>query len=396
MGLLLVGMAENKNSFTLPPPFATPSADNHPDVVPRPAGASLKVPAGFHVEEWASGFQMPRYLLRAPNGDILLAESGEHARAAAVGGANPADSGGKIYIYPNGRAAVRKTLISGLDRPYGMAFYKNYLYVAETESVKRFPYDAEGRTAGKGEEVVSLKGLSEGHWTRAIQFDRQGQKMYVAVGSGSNVDAGEDPRRAAINRYNVDGSGHEIYAAGMRNPVDIHWYPGTDTLWAAVQERDALGDDLVPDYFTHVTPGGFYGWPYAYIGPHEDPRRKGERQALVAKTIVPDVLLGSHVAVLAFDFYEGKQFPAKYKGGAFLTFHGSWNRSSRVGQSVAFIPFQNGKPSGPREDFLTGWMIAPESKQVWGRPVGICEMADGSLLVSDDGGKKVWHISYGK
>jgi glucose/arabinose dehydrogenase len=218
--------------------------------------------------------------------------------------------------------------------------------------------------------------------------------MYVSVGSGSNVDAGEDPRRAAINSYNPDGTGHSIYASGMRNPVDIHWYPGSDVMWAAVQERDALGDDLVPDYFTHVTPGGFYGWPYAYIGPHEDPRRKGEHQELVAKTIVPDVLLGSHVAVLSFDFYQGSQFPARYKGGAFLTFHGSWNRSSRVGQSIAFIPFRDGKPSGPREDFLTGWMIAPESKKVWGRPVGICEMADGSMLISDDGGKKVWRVSY--
>ncbi len=390
---LFAGMAAEK--VTLPAPFATPSADNHPEVVPRPAGASLKVPAGFKVEEWSTGFEMPRYLLRAANGDILLAESGSQARAAAVGGANETDNGGKVYIFPNGDASARKTLITGLNRPYGMAFYQRWLYVAETESVKRFPYDADARTAGPGEEVVSLQGLSKGHWTRSIQFDTDG-KMYVSVGSGSNVDAGEDPRRAAINRYNPDGSGHEVYVAGTRNPVDMHWYPGTKTLWVAVQERDALGDDLVPDYFTHVTPGAFYGWPFAYAGKHEDPRRKGENPELVSKTIPGDLMLGAHVAVLSFDFYEGQQFPAKYRGGAFLTFHGSWNRSSRVGQSVAFIPFKNGKPSGPRQDFLTGWMIAPDSKQVWGRPVGICEMADGSLLVSDDGGKKLWHVTYGQ
>jgi len=384
---------EAKETIILPAPFATPSANNRPDVVARPAGAKLTVPAGFKVEEWSSGYAMPRYLLRAANGDILMAESGPKAKAAAVGGQNPADNGGGVYIFPNGDPSARKALISGLDRPYGMAFYKNFLYVAETESVKRFVYDANARTAGEGQEVVSLKGLSKGHWTRAITFDAD--HMFVSVGSGSNVDAGEDPRRAAIVRFNPDGTGQEIWAAGTRNPVDIHFYPGTSTLWAAVQERDALGDDLVPDYFTHITPHAFYGWPYAYIGPREDPRRKGERPDLVAKTIEPDLALGAHVAVLSFDFYQGKQFPAKYQGGAFLTFHGSWNRASRVGQSVAFIPFKSGKPSGPREDFLTGWMIAPESTKVWGRPVGVCEMTDGSLLVTDDGGKKIWHVTYG-
>ena len=390
--VLLTGAA--KNGIKLPAPFATPSADNHPEVVPRPAAAELKVPSGFKVEEWSSGgYSMPRYLLRAPNGDILLAESGAEARAAAVGGANAADSGGAVYIFPGGNAASRKQLITGLDRPYGMAFYRNFLYVAETESVKRYVYDADARTAVNPQEVVSLKGLSKGHWTRAITF--QDDKMFLSIGSGSNVDAGEDERRAAILRFNPDGSGQEIWAAGTRNPVDIHFYPGTTTLWAAVQERDLLGDDLVPDYFTHITPQAFYGWPFAYIGPHEDPRRKGERKDLVKKTIEPDMILGAHVAVLSFDFYQGSMFPARYKGGAFLTLHGSWNRSSRVGQSVVFVPFQNGKPAGQREDFLTGWMVAPESTKVWGRPVGTCEMQDGSLLVSDDGGKKIWRVSYG-
>jgi glucose/arabinose dehydrogenase len=200
--------------------------------------------------------------------------------------------------------------------------------------------------------------------------------------------------RAAINRFNPDGTGHEIYASGTRNPIGLHWYPGTDTLWAAVQERDALGDDLVPDYFTAIKQGAFYGWPYAYIGPHEDPRNKGAAPDKVQKTVVPDVLLGSHVAVLDFVFYTGKQFPAEYQGGAFLAFHGSWNRSKRVGQSVAFIPFQNGKPSGPVREFLSGWMLSPDKREVWGRPVALLQLPDGSVLVSEDGGNKIWRISY--
>jgi glucose/arabinose dehydrogenase len=244
-------------------------------------------------------------------------------------------------------------------------------------------------------EVISLKGFGHGHWTRSLLFDRGGAKLYVGVGSGSNVSPGEDPVRAAINRYNPDGSGHETYASGTRNPIGLHWFPGTDTLWAAVQERDALGDDLVPDYFTHIQQGGFYGWPYAYIGPNEDPRNKGQRPDLVAKTIVPDVpLMPAHQAVLDFEFYTAKQFPAEYRGGAFLAMHGSWNRAQRVGYKIAFIPFHDGKRSGAERDFLTGWMIAPDSRDVWGRPVGLLILPDGSLLISDDGGKKVWRVRY--
>ena len=191
------------------------------------------------------------------------------------------------------------------------------------------------------------------------------------------------------------GSGHEIYASGTRNPIGMRWYPDSDTLWAAVQERDALGDDLVPDYFTHIRQGGFYGWPYAYAGPHEDPRNKGQRPDLVQKTIVPDVLLPSHVAVLDFIFYTGKQFPDEYRNGAFLALHGSWNRSKRVGQSVAFVPFRGGKPSGPMREFATGWMLSPDKREVWGRPVGLLTLPDGSVLVSEDGNGKIWRIRYG-
>ncbi len=262
--------------------------------------------------------------------------------------------------------------------------------------MKRFPYDTSNFTTGMGEQVVSLAGFTEDHWTRSLVFDRAGRKLYVGVGSGANVETGEDPRRAAINRYNPDSSGHEIFASGTRNPIGLHWYPNSDTLWAAVQERDELGDNLVPDYFTHVQQGGFYGWPYSYIGDHPDPRIQPQRPDPTSKAIVPDVLFHGHVAVLDFALYAGTQFPAQYRGGAFLAFHGSWNRSRRDGYEVAFVPFQKGKPTGEAQDFVTGWMVAPTSKDVWGRPVAILQMQDGSLLISDDGGRKIWCVTYGK
>jgi glucose/arabinose dehydrogenase len=250
------------------------------------------------------------------------------------------------------------------------------------------------KAVAPGAEVVSLAGFEKGHWTRTVLFDRKAEKMYLAVGSGSNVDAGEDPRRAAINRYNPDGSGHEIFASGTRNPIGLRWFPGTDTLWAAVQERDALGDDLVPDYFTAIKQGSFYGWPFAYAGPNEDPRRKGEAPDLVRKAIAGDVLLGSHMAVLDFIFYTGKMFPKEFQGGAFLAQHGSWNRSMRCGYNIVFVPFKNQQPAGPPQEFLSGFMLAPEKREVWGRPVGLLQLPDGSLLFSDDGGNKIWRITY--
>jgi glucose/arabinose dehydrogenase len=371
----------------LPPPYATKSVNNGPRVISRPDGSQLQVPAGFTIDEYASGFDTPRFMALGPNNELLVSDS-------ARGGQ------GKVYILfdrnKDNKSEDRKTLIDGLDRPYGLAFWKDYLYVGEPTSVKRYKYDAKNMTVGKGEEVINLAGMGNGHWTRSLLFDRSAEKLYVGVGSASNVDAGEPPVRAAIDRYNPDGSGHDIYAAGTRNPIGLAWYPGTDTLWAAVQERDLLGDDLVPDYFTHIQPGGFYGWPYAYIGPNEDPRRKGEKPDLVAKTIKPDLPMQAHVAVLDARFYTGKMFPKQYEGGAFIAEHGSWNRAKRVGQAVVFVPFQNGKPTGEVQEFLTGWMVSPEKREVWGRPVGLLQMTDGSLLVSDDGGRKIWRISYGK
>jgi glucose/arabinose dehydrogenase len=385
----------------LPPPYATPSVYNFPIVVPKPTGAVLRVPSGFRMEVFADGFQMPRFMTLDPTGDVLVSDSGRVA---------PSANAGTVYVLtgPN----QKKALLSNVDRPYGLAAWNGYLYVAGTESIKRYKFDPKALSVGEGQEIISLKGFEGMHWTRTLLFNREGTKLYVSVGSGSNRNVGEDERRAAISRCNPDGSGCEIFATGLRNPVGLRWYPGTDTLWTSVQERDDLGDDLVPDYFTHVQPNGFYGWPYAYIGPHVDPWNSGaklledllkhprgltqvsEITKLVNSTIVPDVLLGAHIAPLDILFYTGQQFPAEYRGGAFIALHGSVNRSKRIGYSVGFVPFQNGKPSGPIREVVTGWMLSPDTHDVWGRPVGLLQLPDGSLLISDDGGLKIWRLSY--
>jgi glucose/arabinose dehydrogenase len=372
----------------LPPPYHTPSNSNGARVVPQPSGAVLKVPAGFAVGEFASGFSKARYLAEGPSGEILLSDM---VKDGAVYVLTDRDRDGKIT------GDEKKKLIGALDRPFGMTFWKNYLYVAEATSIKRYPYDSAKLTAGTGEEIVPLKGEDQGHITRTLVFDAKGEKLYVGIGSRSNIAPGDPEYRAAILRYNPDGSGREVFASGIRNPVGMAWNPQSKELWATVQERDGLGDDLVPDFFTAIRPGAFYGWPYAYIGPNEEPRNKGQRPDLVAKTVVPDVVLApAHVAAMDMRFYTGKQFPARYRNGAFIAFRGSSNRAKRVGYSIAFIPFRNGKPSGAQEDFLTGFMVDPDSKDVWGRPVGLLERKDGSLLMSEDGGNKLYVISYKK
>jgi glucose/arabinose dehydrogenase len=372
--------AEGQRKVNLPPPFATPSSNNRPQVIERPNGAKLQLPAGFTIEDYATGFEKPRYMVQDSAGHILLSDSSDN---------------GTVYVLEKGDASKSRKLLTGLYRPFGMGFFGGYLYVAEPASIKRYKYDAKAATAGPGEEVVSLRGYDKGHWTRCVIFDQKAKKMYITCGSGSNVDAGEPRERASIMRFDPDGTGKEFIAEGTRNPVSIHLHPTTNELWTTVQERDLLGDDLVPDYFTSIKSGGFYGWPYAYTGPNEDPRRKGEKPDLVAKTIVPDVVLGAHVAAMDFHFYTGKMFPKQYQGGAFLALHGSWNRSKRVGYSVVYIPFKDGKPAGDPQDFLTGWLLDPNKREVWGRPVGFLQLPDGSLLLSDDdGGKKIWRISY--
>lgn len=372
----------------LPPPFQTKSALRSSKVVPQPANAQLSVPKGFKINVFAEGkFQYPRWMALAPNGDVFVADS----RAKSVIVLRDSNKDGK--------ADQRFVFSAKLSQPFGMAFHKDWFYVANTDSVVRFKYKS-GQTeaAGEPEKVVELTpGGYNQHWTRNILFSKDGKQMFVSIGSATNVDVEADPKRAAISVYDPDGKNHRIYAGGLRNPIGLAWNPKTGELWTAVNERDGLGDDLVPDYATSVKEGGFYGWPYSYIGGNKDPRRKEETD-LVGKAIVPDVLFTSHVAALGIQFYTGKMFPKEYQGDAFVAFHGSWNRAKLSGYTVVRIPFdEKGKLEGNKyENFVSGWLPDENSNEVWGRPVGLLVHADGSLLIADDGGKKIWRVSYGK
>lgn len=373
---------------SLPQPFATESARRSSQRIPQPADAKLFVPKGFKINVFAEGnFREPRWMALAPNGDVFLADS----RANSI-----------IVLRDknkDGVAEERFVFSDKLSQPFGMAFHKDWFYVANTDSVVRFKYKS-GQTAADGppEKLVELTpGGYNQHWTRNILFSPDGSKMFVSIGSASNVSVEADPKRAAISVYDPDGKNHRIYASGLRNPIGLAWNPKTGELWTAVNERDGLGDNLVPDYATAVKEGGFYGWPYSYLGQNEDPRRKGENPELVKKAIVPDVLFTSHVAALGIQFYTGKMFPKEYQGDAFVAFHGSWNRQKLSGYKIARIRFNNGKLVGNQfEDFVSGWLPTEDSNQVWGRPVGLLVAADGSLLITDDGGDKVWRVSYGK
>lgn len=360
----------------LPVPYATPAASNGSKIIDRPDGVDLIVPVGFKIEEYMSGFVSPRFMIAGSQGEIILADTFV----------------GKVYVIKDQKKTL---LIKNLNNPYGLALYKDWLYIAETTSVTRYKYDPDKELSrSDGEEVVDLSEHNRGHATRSIVFDQKADKFYLSIGSRSNVSAGEPAIRAAVSRFNPDGSGHEIFATGIRNGVGLRLSPQTDQIWVTSHERDGLGDNLVPDYLTSVNEGDFLGWPYAYIGPHEDPRHAGVAPDMVAKTRYPDVLLGSHVGALDFIFYTGDQFPEKYHGGAFVALHGSWNRSELAGYRIAFVPFDQGKPKTGPEDFITGWMLSPESNKVWGRPVGLLQLQDGSILVTDDAAGKIWRVSY--
>jgi glucose/arabinose dehydrogenase len=375
---------------TLPAPFATRSATRSSREVEQPANARLNVPKGFKINVFAEGgFKNPRWAVLAPNGDVFLSDAG----ANSVIVLRDADKDGK--------AEQRFVFSDKLSQPFGMAFHDNWLYVANTDSIVRFRYMS-GQTAAEGdpEKLVELTpGGYNQHWTRNILFSPDGKKMFVSIGSATNVSVEADPKRAAISVYDPDGKNHRIYASGLRNPIGLAWNPATGELWTAVNERDGLGDDLVPDYVTSVKDGGFYGWPYSYIGQTEDPRRKGENPELVKKAIVPDVLLTSHSAALGIVFYTGSMFPKEYQGDAFVALHGSWNREKLTGFKVVRIRFNDGKLAGNRyEDFVSGWLPDENNREVWGRPVGLLVNSDGSLLIVDDAdhAKKVWRVSYGK
>jgi glucose/arabinose dehydrogenase len=379
----------------LVPPYQTESVNNDARVVARPADAQLRVPAGFRIEQYAVGFRNPRYLLTAPNGDIFVTES----RTDIIKVLRDTDGDGK----PNVTEVFAK---EGLHDPFGTAFYPpgpdpQYLYVANTDGVVRFPYrSGDTKARGKHEKLgaeLSAGGLLHGggHWTRDIVFSPDGKKMYVSVGSYSNVsDNATEANRARIFEFNPDGTGQKVFAWGIRNAVGIKFRPRTEELWMSTNERDALGDGLVPDYISRVQPGGFYGWPWFYLGHHQDPRHKGKHPELASKVLVPDVLVQSHSATLNLCFYDGPQFPNEYQGDIFAAFHGSWNKSRRTGYKIVRVPFDKstGKARGDYEDFVTGF-VTPEGN-VWGRPVGITVAKDGSLLFSEDGNKTIWRVSY--
>jgi glucose/arabinose dehydrogenase len=405
--------AEPAPAPELPPPFATPSAVNFSKLIGWPEGKTPEAPPGFTVSLYAGGLDYPRWLYVLSNGDVLVSEARTEPEklsgvtdAEALRGLKESGylgkSANRITLLRDGdgdgRPELKKIFIGNLNQPFGMVLVGDMFYVANTDAVVRFPYEM-GQTeiTAAGETIVDLPaGGYNNHWTRNIVANADGSKLYVSVGSATNVDEegidAKTPERAAILEVNPDGSGKRIFASGLRNPNGMDFAPGTDVLWTAVNERDGLGDDLVPDYITSVKDGAFYGWPYSYFGQHEDPRHEGKRPDLVAKAVVPDYPVGAHTASLGLAFYDGEAFPERYRGGAFIGQHGSWNRSEFAGYKVLFVRFADGRPSGPPEDFLTGFIANEATKEVYGRPCGVAVLPDGSLLVADDAGNKIWRM----
>lgn len=407
-------VATKTDTLKLPAPDEKNAKNKFSNVIGWPAGKAPTAPEGFTVTRFAENIKSPRNMIQAANGDIFVVLSNSERTKTEkikndISGKSDAEVGGKsanrIILYrdanKDGVAESSSVFLDNLNQPYGMLIIKDKFYVANTDGLWVYPYqEGETKITKPGKKIVSLPaGGYNNHWTRNLIANKDQSKIYISVGSGSNVGENGmeyEVRRANILEVNPDGSGEKIYAAGLRNPVGMSWNPATGELWTVVNERDELGDELVPDYLTSVKQNAFYGWPYAYFGKNEDPRRKGEKPDLVAKTIVPDVPLGSHTASLGLSFYTGNQFPEKYKNGAFIGQHGSWNRSSLVGYQVAFVPFANGKASGSYQPFLTGFIANEEKGDVYGRPVGVLQIADGSLLVADDVSGIVWRVAYAK
>ncbi|MEO6316271.1 MAG: sorbosone dehydrogenase family protein [Chitinophagaceae bacterium] len=397
---------------TLPPPFATESVKHYSKVIGWPAGKTPVAPAGFTVSKFADGLDNPRWLYEAPNGDIFVAEANTELKGIKKIGAkiSPAGKSQKLGSSANSIILLRDADKDGifekkyvfadnLDRPLGMLIQNNHFYVANTDGLEQFDYTlGDSMVKGPAKQILSLpSGGYNNHWTRNIVASKNGDKIYVSVGSGSNVaehGMENEKRRANILEINPDGSGEKIFASGLRNPVGMSWEPVSGKLWVAVNERDELGDELVPDYITSVKEGGFYGWPYSYFGQHPDPRLKDNPNTqLVNKAIVPDVAVGAHTASLGLAFYDRQAFPAAYRQGAFVGQHGSWNKSVLAGYKIMFVPFVNGGPSGKPRDFLTGFIADMAKDEVYGRPVGVIVTKDGALLVADDAGNAIWKVS---
>ncbi len=372
------------------------SVDNGPTVVSRPENAWPVAPKGFKVELYATGLDNPRLIRFAPNGDLFLAES----------------ETGKIKVFrgvdAQGRPQQTSVFATGLQQPFGIAFYPSganpqWIYIGDTDGIVRFAYhNGDLKAQGPPQELADLPGGGRlrggGHWTRDLVFSKDGSKLFASVGSHSNVDDSdthpEEFHRADVLQFTPEGKFVKVYAWGLRNCVGEAINPTTGELWCSTNERDALGNNLVPDYVTHVQEGGFYGWPWWYMGGHQDPRHQGKHPELQSKVITPDILVNPHFASLELTFYEGAQFPAEYKGDGFAAEHGSWNRAQRSGYEVVRLPMRDGHATGEYEDFLTGFTVGDADGNVWGRPVGVAVANDGSLFVSDDGSRSIWHVIY--
>jgi len=401
------GKRRHITADALPAPYASPSVGNTVRVVRPPASAKLNVPAGFEVKEFASGLAGPRLLRTAPNGDIFVAETG----AGRIRVLRPGENGAQ--------ASQNEVFAGGLRGPFGIAFYPadnpEWVYVGNTNSVVRFAYrDGDMKARGAPETIVAELPTGGSHSTRDVVFSKDGSKMFVSVGSASN-DAedigrldparvrnweqdkpagaawGRETERADVLVFDPHGKGRRVFATGIRNCVGLAINPSTGDLWCSTNERDGLGDNLPPDYITRVREGGFYGWPWYYMGAHEDPRHPGDRPDLKDKITVPDVLIQPHSAPLQMMFYSGNQFPPELKGSAFVAAHGSWNRATRTGYKIIRAIVKDGIPTGEYEDFVTGFVI--DDTSVWGRPVGVAQAKDGSLIFSEDGNGTIWRVS---
>jgi glucose/arabinose dehydrogenase len=378
------------NLESLPQPFHSNSASNPPQVIPIPENPILNVPPGFKVNIFADNLDQPRWLALTPNGDVLVTETKQN-RIRLLKDTNQDGVADEIKTFANSE--------NGLNIPFGMAFSPGYFFLGNTDEVRRYSYNNQDQLTGTGEKIASLPGGGYNqHWTRNVVVSPDNQKLYVSIGSETNVSE-ENLPRASVQVMSLEGSNQQTFASGLRNPIGLDFHPQTQELYTTVNERDGLGDDLVPDYFTRIRQGEFYGWPYSYFTPNNlDPRHvengQSVRPDLVQKTLKPDVLFQAHSAALGLQFYDGNTFPENYKNGAFVAFRGSWNRNQGTGYKLIFIPFNQGRPQGYYQDFLTGFLVNASVPETWGRPVGLLVLPDGSLIFTEESNGRIYRVQY--
>ena len=379
----------------LPKPFATASAERRTKVIGWPEGQAPTVPEGFVVKRFATDLEHPRWIYVLPNSDVLIAEANDAEKGSADRITLLRDTNN------DGEADERHVFLEqGLQQPFGMTLLGDDFYVANTNNITRYPYTAGANTIDKPGTVIHdipADGYNH-HWTRNIEVAASGEQLLLTIGSSSNVGEhgmDKEARRAKIFTLEPDGSNETVLASGIRNPNGLDYNPVTGQLWAAVNERDELGDNLVPDYVTSIKPGGFYGWPYKYYGEHIDPRWQERMPEEAAKTpLIPDIAVGSHTATLDLEFYEGKTFPQRYHNGLFAAQHGSWNRAKYNGYRIIFMPFEDGQPTGEIEEFMGGFLKSSETDEAYGRPSAVREMPNGMLLIADDDANTIWSVQY--